>query len=91
MTTSRSAIHTIRLGPRTRRVVRSVARFVNPVTVQLAGRRWMPVLGVLHHVPDAARAVSDVAASRSVRSPRCRRMGLRAASASSTARRAAAK
>ena len=50
MTTSRSAIHTIRLGPRTRRVVRSVARFVNPVTVQMAGRRWMPVLGVLHHV-----------------------------------------
>src|SRR2546430_12921902 len=50
MTTSRSAIHTIRLGPRTRRVVRSVARFVNPVTMQMAGRRWMPVLGILHHV-----------------------------------------
>jgi deazaflavin-dependent oxidoreductase (nitroreductase family) len=50
MTTTRSAIHTIRLGPRTRRVVRSVARFVNPVTLQIAGRRWMPILGVLHHV-----------------------------------------
>src|SRR6202521_4567691 len=49
MTTAASAIHTTSLGPRTRRVVRSVARFVNPVTLQIAGRRWMPIVGILHH------------------------------------------
>ena len=49
MTTTHPTIHTIRLGPRTRRVVRSVARFVNPVTLQIAGRRWMPIVGILHH------------------------------------------
>jgi deazaflavin-dependent oxidoreductase (nitroreductase family) len=49
MTTTHPTIHTIRLGPRTRRVVRSVARFVNPLTLQIAGRRWMPIVGVLHH------------------------------------------
>jgi len=49
MTTTPPTIHTIRLGPRTRRVVRSVARFVNPVTLQIAGRRWMPIVGILHH------------------------------------------
>ncbi len=49
MTNARSAIHTTGLGPRTRRVVRSVARFVNPVTLQIAGRRWMPIVGILHH------------------------------------------
>ncbi len=37
------------LGPRTRRVVRFVARFVNPVVVRMAGRRWMPIVGILHH------------------------------------------
>jgi deazaflavin-dependent oxidoreductase (nitroreductase family) len=50
MVTAYRAIHTIRLGPRTRRVVRFVAQFVNPVVVLIAGRRWMPILGVLHHV-----------------------------------------
>lgn len=49
MTTAASAIHTTSLGPRTQRVVRSVARFVNPVTLQIAGRRWMPIVGILHH------------------------------------------
>jgi deazaflavin-dependent oxidoreductase (nitroreductase family) len=49
MTTTHPTIHMIRLGPRTRRVVRSVARFVNPVTLQIAGRRWMPIVGILHH------------------------------------------
>jgi len=49
MVTTNHAIHTTRLGPRTRRVVRFVARFVNPVVVLIAGRRWMPILGVLHH------------------------------------------
>ena len=39
----------IRLGPRTRELVRYVARFVNPLVLLVAGRRWMPVLGVLHH------------------------------------------
>jgi deazaflavin-dependent oxidoreductase (nitroreductase family) len=49
MTTTHPTIHMLRLGPRTRRVVRSVARFVNPVTLQIAGRRWMPIVGILHH------------------------------------------
>ena len=38
------------LGPRARRLVRSTARLVNPLVMLVAGRRWMPVLGVLHHV-----------------------------------------
>jgi deazaflavin-dependent oxidoreductase (nitroreductase family) len=49
MTIAHSAIHTTALGPRTRRVVRSIARFVNPVILLIAGRRWMPILGILHH------------------------------------------
>jgi deazaflavin-dependent oxidoreductase (nitroreductase family) len=43
------ASNRIRLGPRTRRAVRSVARFVNPAALLIAGRRWMPILGILHH------------------------------------------
>ena len=39
----------ISLGPRVRTAVRLVARFVNPVVLLIAGRRWMPILGVLHH------------------------------------------
>ena len=39
----------IRLGRRTREAVRFVARFVNPVTLLIAGRGWMPVVGVLRH------------------------------------------
>lgn len=38
-----------RLGPRARRLIRSVARVVNPLVVRFAGRRHMPVLGILHH------------------------------------------
>src|SRR5260370_20102636 len=49
MTSRHPTIHTTSLGPRTRRVVRSVARFVNPVTLQVAGRPWMPIVGILHH------------------------------------------
>ncbi|HKV32446.1 MAG TPA: nitroreductase family deazaflavin-dependent oxidoreductase [Candidatus Dormibacteraeota bacterium] len=49
MTIAHTAIHTTSLGPRTRRVVRSVARFVNPVILRIAGRRWIPILGILHH------------------------------------------
>ena len=37
------------LGPRVRRVIRSVAAFVNPVVMLAAGRRWMPVVGILRH------------------------------------------
>jgi len=39
----------LRLGPRARRLIRSVARVVNPLVVRFAGRRHMPVLGILHH------------------------------------------
>ena len=49
MVTARNPIRPIRLGPRTRRVVRFVARFVNPVVTLIAGRRWMPIVGILHH------------------------------------------
>ena len=48
MTTATTA-NTIHLGPRARRVVRFAAGFINPVTLLIAGRRWMPILGVLHH------------------------------------------
>jgi deazaflavin-dependent oxidoreductase (nitroreductase family) len=50
MIATHHAIKTSALGPRTRRVVRFVARFLNPVVMLVAGRRWMPVLGILHHV-----------------------------------------
>jgi deazaflavin-dependent oxidoreductase (nitroreductase family) len=39
----------IKLGPRARALVRSAARLINPLVLLIAGRRWMPVLGVLHH------------------------------------------
>lgn len=39
----------IQLGPRARSLVRSAARLINPLILLVAGRRWMPVLGVLHH------------------------------------------
>jgi F420H(2)-dependent quinone reductase len=37
------------LGPRARSAIRFVARFVNPLTLLVAGRGWMPVVGVLRH------------------------------------------
>ncbi len=43
------AINGIDLGPRARRTVRFVARLVNPLVLGIAGRRWMPILGVLRH------------------------------------------
>ena len=49
MTTTHPPIHSISLGPRTRSTVRSSARFINPVILRIAGRRWMPILGILHH------------------------------------------
>ena len=39
----------LHLGSTTRRIVRFVARFVNPLTLLVAGRPWMPVVGVLVH------------------------------------------
>ena len=39
----------ISLGPRTRRVIRFLAKFVNPLTLLIAGRSWMPIVGVLRH------------------------------------------
>ena len=49
MTMTHPPIHSISLGPRTRSTVRSIARFINPVILRIAGRRWMPILGILHH------------------------------------------
>jgi EmrB/QacA subfamily drug resistance transporter/deazaflavin-dependent oxidoreductase (nitroreductase family) len=44
-----NTINTIQLGPRARRVIRLAARIVNPLVLLVAGRRWMPVVGILHH------------------------------------------
>ena len=46
---SRTARNFIRLGPRTRRLIRAVARVVNPLVLRIAGRRHMPILGIVHH------------------------------------------
>jgi deazaflavin-dependent oxidoreductase (nitroreductase family) len=32
-----------------RRVIIFVARFVNPLVLAMAGRRWMPIVGILDH------------------------------------------
>jgi deazaflavin-dependent oxidoreductase (nitroreductase family) len=45
----RPAGNAIRLGPRTRRLIRATARVVNPLVLRIAGRRHMPVLGIAHH------------------------------------------
>jgi deazaflavin-dependent oxidoreductase (nitroreductase family) len=42
-------MRTLRLGPTARRVVRFAARLINPLTLLVAGRRWMPIVGVLVH------------------------------------------
>ena len=39
----------LRPGPRTRRLIRSIARVVNPLVLRIAGRRHMPVVGIIHH------------------------------------------
>ena len=44
-----TSINKIYLGPRARRVVRFAARLVNPLVLLIAGRRWMPVVGILRH------------------------------------------
>jgi deazaflavin-dependent oxidoreductase (nitroreductase family) len=36
-------------GPRARRLIRAVARVVNPLVLRIAGRRHMPILGIVHH------------------------------------------
>ena len=43
------ARNAIRLGPRTRRAVRAVAKVVNPVVLAIAGRRFMPIVGKVQH------------------------------------------
>jgi deazaflavin-dependent oxidoreductase (nitroreductase family) len=39
----------INLGPRVRRQVRRLASLINPIVLRVAGRRWMPILGILRH------------------------------------------
>jgi deazaflavin-dependent oxidoreductase (nitroreductase family) len=39
----------LKLGTRTRRAVRYLAHLINPVVLLLAGRRWMPIVGILRH------------------------------------------
>ena len=46
---SGAARNAIGLSPRARRVIRFAARLVNPLVLAVAGRRWMPIVGVLHH------------------------------------------
>jgi len=43
------AVNAIRLGPRARAIVRAAARLINPLILLVAGRRWMPILGILRH------------------------------------------
>jgi len=49
MAAQRPAPNALHLGPRTRRVIRSVARLVNPLVLRIAGGRHMPVVGIIHH------------------------------------------
>ena len=37
------------LGPRAGAVIRFLGRIFNPIVLAVAGRRWMPIVGVLHH------------------------------------------
>ena len=45
----RAARNALRFGPRTRRLIRAVARVVNPLVLRIAGRRHMPILGIVRH------------------------------------------
>ena len=45
----RTPRNAIRLGPRARRLIRAAARVVNPLVLRIAGRRHMPIIGVVHH------------------------------------------
>jgi len=40
---------TIHLSPTSRRIIRFLVRFVNTLVLLVAGRRWMPIVGILHH------------------------------------------
>jgi len=44
-----AAVNKINLGSRARRAVRFVAALVNPIVVLIAGRSWMPIVGILRH------------------------------------------
>ena len=44
-----AASNAITISPRARRLIRRVARLVNPLVLAVAGRRWMPIVGILHH------------------------------------------
>src|SRR5581483_9406582 len=48
-TPMRTPANGLKLGPRAQMAVRAVARLVNPLILLVAGRRWMPILGILHH------------------------------------------
>jgi len=45
----RPATNGTRFGPRTRRLIRAVARVANPLVLRIAGHRHMPILGIMHH------------------------------------------
>jgi deazaflavin-dependent oxidoreductase (nitroreductase family) len=45
----RPAGNAVHFGPRTRRLIRVTARVVNPLVLRIAGRRHMPILGIVHH------------------------------------------
>jgi deazaflavin-dependent oxidoreductase (nitroreductase family) len=45
----RPAGNAIHFGPRTRRLIRATARVVNPLVLRIAGRRHMPIVGIVHH------------------------------------------
>lgn len=49
MSATLSRNNRFQLGPRTRAVVRGLARILNPLVLQIAGRRWMPIVGILYH------------------------------------------
>jgi hypothetical protein len=42
-------MRTLHLGPTARRAIRFAAGLINPLTLLVAGRRWMPIVGVLIH------------------------------------------
>ena len=44
-----SARNRISFPPFARRAIRFAARFVNPLVLAIAGRRWMPIVSIVHH------------------------------------------
>ena len=45
----RPARNALRFGPRIRHLIRVIAHVVNPLVLRIAGRRHMPILGVVRH------------------------------------------